>query len=138
MNPVVHFELPYNDRDRMSSFYEKAFGWKANKLGPEMGEYVTVETGPTDEKHMLQKVGMINGGLYKKDESKGATLPSLVLATDDIKATMKKITDAGGTIKGEPMDIPGVGVFVGFIDTEGNNNSILEPNSMEYKQAVTK
>jgi uncharacterized protein len=137
MNPVVHFELPYEDRDRMSNFYEKAFGWKANKLGYEMGNYVTVETGPTDSDHMLKKVGMINGGLYQKDASKGATLPSLVLATGNLEESMKKVEAAGGKIKGEPMPIPGIGRFVAFVDTEGNVNSILEPTSMEYKNNVT-
>jgi uncharacterized protein len=137
MNPVVHFELPYDNRDRMASFYETAFGWKANKLGAEMGDYVTVETGPTDEKHMLQNVGMINGGLYKKESSKGAQYPALVLATDNIQATMKKITDAGGTVLGEPQMIPGIGLFVGFTDTEGNVNSVLEPTNKDYANQVT-
>lgn len=39
MNPVVHFELPVEDRDRASEFYSTVFGWEANKLGPEMGNY---------------------------------------------------------------------------------------------------
>ncbi len=138
MNPVVHFELPYEDRDRMATFYEKAFGWKTQKLGDEMGQYVVVETGETDKNHMLKKVGMINGGLYKKDASKGATLPCVVLATDDIKATMKKIIDAGGKVNGEPMMIPGIGLNVGFTDSEGNTNSVLQPNNMEYSDHVNK
>ncbi len=138
MNPVVHFELPYEDRDRMSMFYEKAFGWKTQKLGAEMGEYVVAQTGPTDKDNMLQKVGMINGGLYKKDASKGAVYPALVLATDDIKASMKKITDAGGKVHGEPQMIPGIGLFVGFTDSEGNTNSVLQPNNMDYTENVTK
>ena len=28
MNPVVHFEMPYEDRMRMAQFYESAFGWR--------------------------------------------------------------------------------------------------------------
>ena len=27
MNPVVHFEMGYNDRDRMVKFYQTALGW---------------------------------------------------------------------------------------------------------------
>ncbi len=137
MNSVVHFELPYEDRDRMSEFYTKAFGWKTKNLGPEMGDYVTVETGPTDSNRMLTKPGMINGGLYKKDASKGATLPSLVLGTGDIKETMEKIQQAGGKVLGEPMQIPGVGLFVAFMDTEGNTNSVIQPNNMEYSEKIS-
>jgi len=36
-NPVVHFEMGYHDRDRMTKFYEKAFGWGMQQMGPEMG-----------------------------------------------------------------------------------------------------
>lgn len=29
--PVVHFEMPYEDKDRMVKFYQDAF-WSSNKL----------------------------------------------------------------------------------------------------------
>ena len=57
MNPVVHFEMPADDRKRMSDFYSKAFGWKTQQLGPEMGDYVLATTAETDEKGMLRKPG---------------------------------------------------------------------------------
>ena len=50
MNPVVHFEMPYEDRDRMVQFYEVVFGWRTEKLGPEMGNYVLVTTTEDDVK----------------------------------------------------------------------------------------
>ena len=37
MNPVVHFEMPYDDRERMATFYQSAFGWQTQMLGQEMG-----------------------------------------------------------------------------------------------------
>ena len=37
------------------------------------------------------------------------------------------MTDAGGQVLGEPMDIPGVGRYVSFLDPEGNRVSILQP-----------
>jgi len=40
---------------------------------------------------------------------------------------MRKVTAAGGKVLGEPMEIPGVGQYVSFIDTEGNRVSILQP-----------
>lgn len=36
MNPVVHFELPYDDPSRIATFYKSAFGWKIQFLGQEM------------------------------------------------------------------------------------------------------
>jgi predicted enzyme related to lactoylglutathione lyase len=44
MNPVVHFEMPAEDRHRMRQFYETTFGWKTEQLGPDMGGYVLVTT----------------------------------------------------------------------------------------------
>jgi hypothetical protein len=49
---------------------------------------------------------------------------------------MKKVEAAGGTIigggykAGEPDDIPGVGLYIAFKDTEGNRLSILQPKGM--------
>jgi hypothetical protein len=130
MNPVVHFEMPAEDKKRMSNFYTKVFGWKAEVLGPEMGNYVIVKTTDTDEKGMPKKPGIINGGFF--DKSNGNEHPSVVIAVDDIRDAMKKIKDAGGTIvggskPGEPDNIPGVGLYIAFKDTEGNRVSILQP-----------
>jgi predicted enzyme related to lactoylglutathione lyase len=40
---------------------------------------------------------------------------------------MKSVRNAGGNVLGEPMDIPGVGKYVSFTDTEGNRVSMLQP-----------
>src|SRR5688500_17394608 len=133
-NPVVHFEMPAEDSDRMSEFYSKTFGWHANKMGPEMGNYVVVSTSETDEQTMMPKQpGMINGGFYQK--TKDAQYPSVVIAVDDIHQAMKDIEEAGGKVlggqtAGEPDNIPGVGLYCSFLDTEGNRVGILQPASM--------
>jgi predicted enzyme related to lactoylglutathione lyase len=49
---------------------------------------------------------------------------------DDIRKARKKVTDAGGNILGEPTEIPGVGQYVSFTDTEGNRVSMLQPADM--------
>ncbi len=41
---------------------------------------------------------------------------------------MKKVAAAGGKIIGEPMEIPGIGTYVSFYDTEGNRASMLQPS----------
>jgi predicted enzyme related to lactoylglutathione lyase len=40
---------------------------------------------------------------------------------------MDKVRRSGGTVLGEPMEIPGVGQYVAFTDTEGNRVSMLQP-----------
>lgn len=127
MNPVVHFEMPAEDIKRMANFYSDAFGWKAQFFGEDMGNYVTVSTAETGEDGRPTMPGTINGGLYPKEPDMPPQHPSVVIAVDDINESIKKIKEAGGQILGEPADIPGIGSYVSFIDTEGNRNSILQP-----------
>lgn len=93
MNPVVHFEMPAEDRKRMSDFYSNVFGWQTKLLGEEMP----------------------------------AQYPSIVISVDNIKESIQKVTKAKGKVLGEPMEIPGVGIYISFIDTEGNQVSLLQP-----------
>ncbi len=126
MNPVVHFEMPYDNHARMAKFYESAFGWRMKMLGEEMGNYVLATTTETDESGP-KRPGAINGGFYPKNPDWPAQYPSVVIAVEDVRESIKKVKDAGGEVLGEPMDIPGVGQYVSFIDTEGNRVSMLQP-----------
>ena len=126
MNPVVHFEMPATDKKRMAGFYSKVFGWQTQFMGPDMGEYVVVSTTETDPQSGRPKSpGAINGGFYQKNAD--AAAPSVVIAVDDIQTHIRKVTDAGGKVLGDPTDIPGVGAYVSFVDTEGNRVSLLQP-----------
>jgi uncharacterized protein len=133
MNPVVHFEMPGEDTKRMADFYAAAFGWQASFLGKEFGNYVTVSTGETDEKGFPKELGRINGGFFQK--TKDNQYPSVVIAVEHIRDAMKKVEEAGGKIiggqhPGEPDDIPGIGLYISFFDTEGNRVGMLEPKGM--------
>ena len=126
MDPVVHFEMPYEDRVRMAKFYRSAFGWQTEMLGEEMGSYVLATTVETGEKGP-KRPGAINGGFYPKKPDWPAQHPSIVIAVNDIKKGVAKVVKAGGSVLGGPMEIPGVGSYVSFIDPEGNRVSMLQP-----------
>ncbi len=126
MDPVVHFEMPAEDRKRMADFYSNVFGWQTQMMGEDMGNYVTVATTEVDENRMPKRVGAINGGFYPKTKDSPAC-PSVVIAVEDIKKAMRKVEAAGGKVLGEPVEIPGIGIYVSFNDTEGNRVSILQP-----------
>jgi len=130
MNPVVHFEMPAEDRNRMAKFYTKAFGWQTQMLGPEMNEYVLVTTTEPGENGRPKDPGAINGGFYKKSADMPAQYPSVVIAVGDIREAMKKVTEAGGKVLGEPMEIPGYGLYISFFDTESNRVSMMQPTTM--------
>lgn len=131
MNPVVHFEMPAKDKKRMTDFYSKTFGWQTQQLGEEMGNYVVVSTTEIDEKTGFPKQpGAINGGFYDRTDDPNSHAPSVVIAVEDLNEHTQKVTAAGGKIIGEPMPIPGVGMWVSFFDTEGNRVSMLQPSPM--------
>ena len=128
MNPVVHFEMPVQDGKRVADFYTRVFGWKTEMLGPEMGNYVLATTTERDETGRPKNPGAINGGFFPKSDDKPAQCLSVVIAVEDIKEHIKKVEQAGGKVLGEPMEIPGVGQYVSFMDTEGNRVSMLQPS----------
>ena len=130
MNPVVHFEIPAEDKKRMSDFYTKVFGWRTQQLGKEMGEYIVVSTSDSDENGRPKTPGTINGGFYQKTDDPVSHHPSVVISVGNIDESIQMIKSNGGKVLSEPMPIPGVGVFASFLDTEGNRLSILQPLEM--------
>jgi len=126
MDSVVHFEMPYDDRARITRFYEAAFGWATQAFGGEAGDYVLATTAECDQ-NGSRRPGSIDGGFYPRNPEWPAQHPSVVVAVTDIAAAMKRVTDAGGRVLGDPVDIPGVGKYVSFFDTEGNRVSMLQP-----------
>lgn len=127
MNPVVHFEMPAKDLQRMADFYQTIFGWKPNFLGAEMGNYVTVSTTDTDEHGRPKMAGAINGGFFPSNDNRANLHPSIVIAVDNVAESIKSIVEKGGKVIADPTTIPGVGVYATFVDTEGNVLSILQP-----------
>ena len=129
MNRVVHFEMPAEDRERVAKFYGDVFGWQMQLMGPDFGDYIlattteSTEAGPTTP-------GAINGGFFPKSgpgSGNQPPIPSVVIEVEDIQTHMQKVKDAGGKIEAEPQEIPGVGQWVRFTDTEGNNVSMIQP-----------
>jgi uncharacterized protein len=127
MNPVVHFEMPAEDRKRIADFYTKVFGWKTEQLSEDMGNYVLATTTESDENGYPRNPGAINGGFFQKTDDKPLQYPSVVIAVTDVKEHMKNVENTGGKVLGEPWDIPGVGLYVSFLDTEGNRVGMIQP-----------
>ncbi len=127
MDPVCHFEFPYDDRDRIAKFYQQVFGWKLQMLGADMGHYVVATTADADVKGEGTFRGAIGGGFFQRKSDWPDQAPSVVIAVRDVAVSMGQVVAAGGEVLGEPMDIPGIGRYVSFRDTEGNRVSMLQP-----------
>lgn len=125
-NPVVHFEMPYEDANRVADFYSTAFGWQMNILDEKMGNYILATTTDTDDNQMVKTPGTINGGFFEKKSSKYSKVPSVVIGVDNLEEAMIKVKQAGGEILGEPVKIQGVGTYVSFRDSENNIASMMQ------------
>lgn len=127
-NRVVHFEIEAKDSKRASKFYSKAFGWDMQVQGKEFGDYIVAVTGDTKEP------GGINGGIYPAEGKKKVNAFRCVIGVDDVKKAIKAVEGASGKVTGKPQDIPGIGIFVSCLDTEGNQFTMLQPSPMMQKK----
>ena len=128
MSPVVHFEMPAKDKKRAADFYTKAFGWNMKDMDMGGGSsYLMAQTTETSEDGMVKTPGAINGGFFDYADKEGFNIPHLVLSVENLEEAMTAVKANGGQVNGEPMDIPGVGKYVSFKDSEGNAVGMLEP-----------
>jgi predicted enzyme related to lactoylglutathione lyase len=112
---VVHFEIPFDDQERASSFYTDAFGWKLTAM-PEMS-YVLVTTGPSDQGPPSEP-GFINGGMMRRELPLGT--PVITVDVEDIDASLRTIENLGGTTVSAKQAVGDMGFAAYFKDSEGN------------------
>lgn len=115
MDKVVHFEIPYDNKERANRFYTEIFGWKLIEI-PEM-EYTIVHAAETDENNMVTEKGAINGGLFLREEP--AKQPIIVIGVKSIDETIKKVISRGGSVVTPKQPIPN-GSYARVMDSEGN------------------
>ncbi len=96
MDPVVHFEMPSKDRERVRKFYTEVFGWQMTQLGDEMGNYILANTSPVDENMMHLNKGAINGGFFDYKDDNLNNAPHLVIQVEDLGESIEKVTKSGG------------------------------------------
>lgn len=114
-NGVVHFEIPYEDRDRARSFYGEVFGWDMQTWGD--GEYTLVSTGPTGEAGPTEP-GFINGGMMQREKPYEG--PVLVVGVEDIDGCLAAVERLGGSTVQPRQPIGEMGWAAYFRDPEGN------------------
>jgi predicted enzyme related to lactoylglutathione lyase len=116
MDKVVHFEIPFDNKQRAMKFYTDAFGWRLADM-PEMN-YVMASTVDVDDRHMPKEPGAINGGLFQRPAE--APNPTLYLGVSSLDSTIEKVKQAGGSVVTPNTPIPGMGAYARVKDTEGN------------------
>lgn len=120
MDKVLHFEIPVDDVARAKGFYSSVFDWQL--FDADMGGgnvYTTVTTTPIDEQTRIPiEPGAINGGLMRRTPDTPA--PVITIGVEKIDEALKKIEAGGGVVVQSRTEIPDMGAFAYFKDTEGN------------------
>jgi uncharacterized protein len=122
MDKVVHFEIPFDDKQRAMKFYGDCFGWRLADM-PEMN-YVMATTAEVDEQFRPKEAGAINGGLFQRPTE--APNPTLYVGVSSVEAALAKATAAGGRVVTPRTPIPGMGAYARITDTEGNVIGLYE------------
>jgi predicted enzyme related to lactoylglutathione lyase len=123
---VVHFEIPVDDLDRAKTFYRAVFGWDLETIPmPGMGGYTTVVTTPVDpDTQQPAEAGAINGGMTERGPS--TPTPVITVDVESIDAALRNVESAGGHLVTPRTEIPGMGAFAYFADSEGNVTGLWE------------
>ncbi|AKK10138.1 VOC family protein [Corynebacterium uterequi] len=105
----VWIDLATDDPDATAAFYGGVFAW-------------TIEE--RDGYHLASVDGLpVASILDTREDGTGEPLAdtawAVALKVDNIDATARRVTDAGGSVEFEPMDIPGLGRMLHCVDTSG-------------------
>ena len=103
--PVVHWEIVAADAERQAAFYGALFNWDIGdgpimQIAPGLGG---PEPGPA---------GHIRAG--------EAPAVSLYVQVADLRASLERAAELGGSILAEPFDLPGGPTLAAIADPEGN------------------
>jgi uncharacterized protein len=119
MDKVVHFEIPADDVSRAREFYGSIFGWQLQDMTSEGMDYTIAMTTAVDQQTQLPtEPGAINGGMMKRTVETPS--PVITIGVDAIDDALKQVEAAGGSVVSPRTEIPGMGAFAYFKDTEGN------------------
>jgi uncharacterized protein len=127
-NKLAHFAIEADDVERAKIFYESVFGWDFEDWGPP-GFYLIHNAGlhgalqqrlePLDTEPLgteplgTEPLGTGRNGFHGS------------IAVENLDATAELIEQSGGRLIGDRHTIPTVGELCEFVDTEGNEATII-------------
>jgi hypothetical protein len=118
MSRVIHFEIPSNDPESLSGFYNKVFNWVTVKAPGPM-EYWLTRTGDGEPG--------IDGGFMRRHHPQQPMANTI--SVDSVDSALEAVVANGGKIALPKMAIPGVGWLAYFHDPEGNIFGIMQADT---------
>lgn len=102
-------DMSVADLDAAKAFYGPVVGWTFADTGEEFGHYT-----------LCQRDGHSAAGLSGLMPGAPGPAPwTVYVASDDVAATTKLITEHGGSLVVEPMEVPGMGIMAVAVDPTG-------------------
>jgi len=126
MDKVVHFEIPTDDHARAKRFYPEAFGWQLQDMPAGDDVYTFALTSPVDEHFRHRESGAINGGLFQRSPQLPVRNPVITIGVDSIEEALRRVEAAGGAVAVPKGEVPDMGYYAYFTDTEGNVMGLWE------------
>ena len=123
---VCWVDLMSTDADQARRFYQQLFGWSFEVGGPETGHYAIAKKG-----------GSMTAGVGGMPP--GGTMPSawtVYFASDNLDATLAKVSTEGGKAMMGPMDIMEEGRMAVCADPTGAAFGIWQPKRHTGAQLV--
>lgn len=118
-------EIASSDLEASVNFYSELFGWTIKKSQN--------EEVPMDYREYDTGMGHPSGGMYQLDPEMFGGKENMppphfmnYVSVDDINASITKVKDLGGTVMGEPHDIPKVGTMAVVNDPSGATFAMLQ------------
>jgi predicted enzyme related to lactoylglutathione lyase len=118
---VVHFEIPFEEQGRATSFYRQLFGWEITGI-PEM-DYWMINTVPVDERGLPLEPG-VNGGMMRRVVPEQQII--MYIAVESVDECVEQAIELGGSVIVPKTVIPGMGWFAHLADTERNPIGIFQ------------
>jgi|GEM_PF-246061 len=112
--PIVWTELAANDPEQSAKFYQDLFDWKHSYM-----------EAPYDYHSFM--AGEIGGGFSKIDNQLYSANDTVIfIASEDVEADQTAITNAGGTVEGDVIDIPQIGRMLFWRDLDENRFALFQ------------
>jgi predicted enzyme related to lactoylglutathione lyase len=116
LNRIVHFEIPADQPEKLSTFYGELFGWRFQKIpvpGVEFWHCDADTNGPGISAAVMQR--------------QNAQQPCVnYVEVESIDAAIEKATTMGAIVALPKMPVPGGRAIAALVDPQGNLFGIME------------
>ncbi len=124
MPTIEHFDFAFDDADRAQKFYKDIFGWSMQKWSnPKESNMDYWYFDTSDDKG---NKGITGGMMKRQDPGHSVTNYITVSSIDEYVSTIEQ---SGGKIIIPKTELPDMGYFVIFTDTENNTLGLFETKS---------